>query len=558
VALPDPAASRAVLIGVDRYAHLEPLAPVAAAVAVIAGLLREPSVLGLPPEHVTVVDSSSTTEEALAAVRDAAQASTDMLFVYFAGHGLRNRQGDRLYLALREADDEHPDIGTIRYRSLRGVMDRAGTRARRKIVVLDCCYSGLAGAMGPHAVTRADLSRMLGPAETGQATDRADIGTYVLTSATTTGVSLAPPDARFPEFSGELIDVLDRGITGAGPFLQPGLVWRTVHDRLTSRGGAEPQQFGQNAAIDQDLFVNRANQPAAAGSRQPPPGIPAARGTSRAPAPAPPAVRITAEPVTRPDLVRSKAVWFAALAACATIATIAAVITLPRSGHSPEETSTGKSPPVTQLTAQPPSSSPSRPAPRTPAHGPRSAAPDELRTYEAAVPGPGCAPGPVRWTLTSGTVSCGEHGATYRQDSAGHSPFAEIDLNGHTLPQAYDISLEASRLGPATCVAVWVKTNIALGACATGNCYIARYGTTPVNLALRRFPRPGTILDLSVHVSGSSLRLSVSDNVNGASMVLAAQDAGRDPAAGPSLDVHTISSADSTALLTDFRLQAAT
>ncbi|MFJ6482329.1 caspase family protein [Streptomyces sp. NPDC091682] len=145
--VPDPTASRAVLIGVDGYAHpdLEPLPAAAAGARRFAELLRDPSVWGLPAAHVTLLGTDASVSRILGAVRDAALEATETLLVYFAGHGLRDRD-EKLYLALAEADADHPQIGTLQYRTLRDVVRQAGYRARHRVTVLDCCYRGLAGA----------------------------------------------------------------------------------------------------------------------------------------------------------------------------------------------------------------------------------------------------------------------------------------------------------------------------------------------------------------------------------------------------------------------------
>ncbi|WP_439678295.1 caspase, EACC1-associated type [Embleya sp. MST-111070] len=255
--VPDPAASRAVLVGVHAYTRLDPLPPVVAGVTRLAGLLCDPTVWGLPADHVTVLGSDASRDTILSSVRDAARECTDTLLVYFAGHGLRDRNGEQLRLALADADDEHPEIGTLDYTSLRRVVNRVGGRARRRITVLDCCYSGLAGGMGaPPALTRPHLARLL---ERDDLDDAEDHGSCVLTSAPGTGRSFAPPGGEYPEFTGALIDILDNGVEGAGPALTPYLVWRLVRHRLRAQGSPEPQQFGHNAVVRHDWVRNRAH-----------------------------------------------------------------------------------------------------------------------------------------------------------------------------------------------------------------------------------------------------------------------------------------------------------
>ncbi|MGW2787702.1 caspase, EACC1-associated type [Streptomyces populi] len=259
--VPDRAASRAVLIGVGDYTHstLPSLPTAEEGARVLADLLRNPLIWGLPPQHVTLLGSTATKEEILTAVRDAARQATDTVLVYFAGHGLRNRLRDQLYLALATTDQNHPQIGTLPYLELREVLRQAGYRARFRITIFDCCYSGLAGTMSPATPSsRSELAHMLHePAE--PATESPDgHGDCVLTSAPSTHASFAPAAARFPEFTGELIDILDHGITGAGQTLTLEEIWRAVHQRLLARGSPEPQQFAQNNAARRAQFLNRA------------------------------------------------------------------------------------------------------------------------------------------------------------------------------------------------------------------------------------------------------------------------------------------------------------
>ncbi|MEV7679838.1 caspase family protein [Streptomyces sp. NPDC088341] len=100
--LPDPAASRAVLIGVDEYTVLDQLPAVANDIAGLARLLTGPGSWGLPAEHRVVLSNPRTPSEVLGPVHTAAAQAKDALLVYFAGHGLRARDMD-LHLALPDS-----------------------------------------------------------------------------------------------------------------------------------------------------------------------------------------------------------------------------------------------------------------------------------------------------------------------------------------------------------------------------------------------------------------------------------------------------------------------
>ncbi|MGW0220496.1 caspase family protein [Streptomyces tendae] len=260
--LPDPQASRAVLVGLDTYAGMTSLPAAAHGTRRLSKLLRD--LWGLPGSHITVLGAEASADGILSAVRDAAEATRDTLVVYFAGHGLRDQEGENLYLCLAGADPNYPQVGTVAYRDLRRVLRTAGASARYRLTVLDCCYSGLAGAMSPHGrATRDELARALGESATPGSDPWEDYGDVVLTSAPHDRQSFALPGATYPEATGELIKILERGIPGEGPELSVTLAWQRVRRRLLERGSPAPQQFAQNTVADYLCFPNRAATAAA-------------------------------------------------------------------------------------------------------------------------------------------------------------------------------------------------------------------------------------------------------------------------------------------------------
>ncbi|MFD5394227.1 caspase family protein [Streptomyces sp. NPDC127097] len=264
MALPDPRASRAVLLGVHDYRQLDPLPGVQLGARRLAKLFRDPRVWGLPRRNITLLPAQTSANELLEAVRDAGETATDTLLVYFAGHGLRDRGAEQLYLALADADDDHLEIGTLAYPMLRRVITAAGHRAGRHITVLDCCFSGLAISMGGDVsvVDRPSLARLLDEQEDEEDDVDAEdgYGSCVLTSAARTERSFTPP-GRYPDFTGELIHVLEHGISEAGPTLSIDDIWRRVRLRLQRRGLPLPQQFGHNTAVARPWVHNRAHHP---------------------------------------------------------------------------------------------------------------------------------------------------------------------------------------------------------------------------------------------------------------------------------------------------------
>lgn len=127
--LPDPARSRAVLIGTASYRHLPQLPAVEANVVDLAAELCDATVWGLPVQHCTVVTDPQSPLAMLDPVHQAGDEATDTLIVYYAGHGMRDSESADLYLALGDSRD-HLGYTAVAYQHLRSAL-----RADRKSVV---------------------------------------------------------------------------------------------------------------------------------------------------------------------------------------------------------------------------------------------------------------------------------------------------------------------------------------------------------------------------------------------------------------------------------------
>lgn len=246
--LHDPRASRAVLIGTHTYDHLTDLPAVAGNLRALRTALIDPLVWGLPDVHCTVVEQPGSADDVLEAVSDAASAASDLLLVYFAGHGLLSPVDDGLDLALRGSrhDQRFRRLG---YEAVRAVL-RDARHIRAKAVVLDCCFAGRAivGAMGP-PVELADISQVE--------------GTYLLAAASATEAALAPPGEKHTAFTGELLDILGNGISGADPYLDFGRIHDHLSARLAAKGRPRPQQRNDGHGSRIVLARNRCAVPEA-------------------------------------------------------------------------------------------------------------------------------------------------------------------------------------------------------------------------------------------------------------------------------------------------------
>ncbi|MFI6936764.1 caspase domain-containing protein [Streptomyces sp. NPDC050287] len=244
--LPDPGASRAVLVGTSRFEHLEPLPAVANNLRALADLLCSPLSLQLPAQHVTVVEDPAAAHTVVGAVRQAAAEASDTLIVYFAGHGVVDAQ-DQLVLALPHTEFDRVETG-LPYDWVRQVL-LLDSRAERHVVILDCCYSGLA------------LGRM--SAGTGLADQAAVEGSFLLAAAAETRTALAPVGETYTAFTGALLEALRRGIPGAPALVDLGVLYRHLRLTMEARGHPVPQARDRNSGAQVALGRNRADLPAA-------------------------------------------------------------------------------------------------------------------------------------------------------------------------------------------------------------------------------------------------------------------------------------------------------
>ncbi|MER5260402.1 caspase family protein [Streptomyces sp. NPDC002855] len=244
--LPDPGASRAVLVGTSRYEHLEPLPAVANNVRALAGLLCSPLSLQLPARNVTVVEDPAAAHTVVGAVRQAAAEATDTLVVYFAGHGLVDAQ-DQLVVALAHTEFGRIETG-LPYDWVRQVL-LLDSRAERHVVILDCCYSGLA------------LGRM--SAGAGLADQAAVEGSFLLAAAAETRTALAPVGETYTAFTGALLEALRRGVPGGPALVDLGALYRHLRLTMEARGHPVPQARDRNSGARVALGRNQADLPAA-------------------------------------------------------------------------------------------------------------------------------------------------------------------------------------------------------------------------------------------------------------------------------------------------------
>lgn len=235
--LSDPQRSRAVLIGVHAHSERSDLKPIEAVERNLTGLadaLADPEIWGLPSGHIAPVPQPATDGEILDHVMEAGGQATDTLLVYYAGHGLADPHDEKeLYLALPGSRNHRP-APAFRYRNLRNYLASPEMKADKAVVILDCCFSGLA-LLGPMSATEelADLAAVP--------------GRCVLTASAATKLAMAPPGETYTAFTSVLLKLLTDGVPGGPELLDMETLFEEAHAELQAQSRPLPQLGSQGS-----------------------------------------------------------------------------------------------------------------------------------------------------------------------------------------------------------------------------------------------------------------------------------------------------------------------
>jgi ATP-dependent Clp endopeptidase proteolytic subunit ClpP len=246
--LPDPRRSRAVLIGTSVYQDesLPDVPSVANNLADLAAVLADPGTGVFAPECCTVVENSTDVRAVARLLTDVASAAEDVLFIYYAGHGILGARRHELYLGLPETDVDGLHYSALSMDWMRDVL--LNSRAATKVLVLDCCFSGRG------------LDDVLADEESVVLSQVGVSGTYTLTSGPDNKPSLAPVGADHTAFSGELLALLRDGVPGGPAELDLLLVYRQLLSRMAEQGWPTPRQRGTDNVHDLALGRNPAHR----------------------------------------------------------------------------------------------------------------------------------------------------------------------------------------------------------------------------------------------------------------------------------------------------------
>jgi WD40 repeat protein len=248
--------ARVLLVGTGRHVPGSQLPALPSALSTITDLASTfTECCQVDPARVCSLVDPATPVEFGHALHEAAVHAEDTLLVCFVGHGLLDPDG-ALYLATAATDHvrDRLEFTAFPYATVRRELDRSP--ARQRVVLLDCCFSGQAGALTtPHVLDGLATTVMSGG--------------FVLASAAPEEVALAPADHRHTAFTGELIRLLRAGDAAGPPQLTLEHAYRRLERTLTDRDLPRPQRYASGHAGELVLAPNPAWQP----SPQPQPPV---------------------------------------------------------------------------------------------------------------------------------------------------------------------------------------------------------------------------------------------------------------------------------------------
>ncbi|NEO97552.1 MAG: hypothetical protein F6K58_02335 [Symploca sp. SIO2E9] len=212
----------ALLIGVSEYESFTPLPGAVKDVEAIKQVLQNPYMGKFEAKDVQALVNPEPQEmrEAIEFLFYGRQ-KTDLVLLYFSGHGIKDDLGKLHFgtrLTRKNPQGELVFSTAVSASFVHEIMDSSRSRSRRKVVILDCCFSG-AFAEGLKAKDDGslDIKTQLG----GE-------GRAVLTSSTSTQYSFEKPEENLSIYTRYLVEGIE---TGAADEDRNGLIYAgELHD----------------------------------------------------------------------------------------------------------------------------------------------------------------------------------------------------------------------------------------------------------------------------------------------------------------------------------------
>jgi Caspase domain len=197
-------------------------------------LLSDPQIGGFTETYSFI---NRRSEELLVKLNELLNQLTgeDFLLFYYSGHGKRNRRG-KLHLAASNTTLDALECTSIPLENVKSLIDVSA--CQRIVIVLDCCYSGLAGEVFLKNSVDDEI----------QVLQQDSKGIYILTSSTAISVSAEKESDRNSLFTKYLLQGVE---TGAADVDDDGQItaddlYKYIHTEMRGNGFQIPMKWDLN------------------------------------------------------------------------------------------------------------------------------------------------------------------------------------------------------------------------------------------------------------------------------------------------------------------------
>jgi hypothetical protein len=220
----DPEKTIVILVGSSEYPDdsesLPELPSVRNNIEDFSRLLKDPTIIGVPEKNILVIQDQPNASGVATKIALKAKEATDTLIFYYAGHGVIGRDTTELHLAVRDTTDVAVDYNAIPISQIKKAI--YNSPAKRKIMILDCCYSGRA------------LDIM--SSEESLVRETIDLkGTYAIASAPADRPASAPKNEKHTVFTGELLRLIEQGVENGKDGITLNEIYENVRLELKRR-----------------------------------------------------------------------------------------------------------------------------------------------------------------------------------------------------------------------------------------------------------------------------------------------------------------------------------
>ncbi len=229
----NPETTKVVLIGTSKYPkdrNLHSLPQVSKNIQELLRGFSNPKIIGIPRKNIRRIVNERTPSKVLVELDKELKKAQETIIIYYAGHGLLDEEL-KLHLTTQDTTRVNVTSNGINYERVRKKIKHS--KARRKILILDCCYSGIAVHLGEKPPISLPLENI-------------EIeGTYIITSSPANEEAEAHSlrGEAYTAFSGELLRVLKHGIDNGKAIMTLSEIYENIEKEFKSRKLPKPQQL---------------------------------------------------------------------------------------------------------------------------------------------------------------------------------------------------------------------------------------------------------------------------------------------------------------------------